>query len=256
MIFFQARKGLGMETPTKKKMRPFTLWSIIIGTVVFIIALNSQPEPSEVARDERSSVVRGTAMEAVRARLKDGDGAEFDMASIGWNERRDGAVEASGKVRSQNSFGAMLTSKWHVVMREIPAEGKWNLLWISIGGQSDGVYPADLEDAGDAEVPPDETAQEVSSDPLAESPAAEESPVPEPAQREEPPPEPPPAPAFQSKELPIEMDSLTLKSGEKFTKVIIKSVVDGEARIIHSGGAKGVALDDFTEADLERLRAE
>lgn len=119
-------------------------WLILVAIIIVAagVALN-QPSATESAEEDRSSIIRGTAMEAVRSRLKDSSGAKFDMQSIGWNYRKDGAAEITGNVRAQNGFGAVLDSKWHVVMREIPGD-KWELVWISIDGKSNGDYPDDL----------------------------------------------------------------------------------------------------------------
>jgi len=133
------------EAEPKKKTSVGT-WIVAVIALFFGIAYilgemrKDTPEGKQASFEAK---VKRTAMEVVRSRLKDGDGASFDSQSIGYKERLDGDFHVWGNVRASNSFGAVLNNSWQVVIRETDGE-RWTVLWVKIGDVPAGGYLPDV----------------------------------------------------------------------------------------------------------------
>jgi hypothetical protein len=130
----------------EKKKTSLLTWIVLVLAIVgflghFLQKFSETPE--SIAQDRLSSRVMGTAIAAVKTRLKDGKGADFDMQSISWRQRKDGAYEVTGEVRATNSFGAMLNNRWCIIMRENDIGDFFTVLYARIGDTREGVYPVE-----------------------------------------------------------------------------------------------------------------
>lgn len=130
-----------MADPKKKTSILTWLLAAILCPVIAISVFQSATDESDSAYTPRESALN-MARHFVRQNLKDKTGAEFDRSSEGHSIRRDGLHAASGSVRSMNGFGAKLDNDWSVIMRD-NADGTWSLVWLRVGGQKTGEYPAD-----------------------------------------------------------------------------------------------------------------
>lgn len=129
--------------PEKKKTGCVT-WGVAVLGVFFIVAVIIGALKKDDPAGNYISSIKGTAMEIVKSRLKDGKSAEFDLQSIGWKQRMDGDFHVWGQVRASNSFGAMLNNSWQVVMREEDGD-RWTALWVKIGSDPEGNYLPDVK---------------------------------------------------------------------------------------------------------------
>jgi len=128
----------------EKKKTGWLAW--VVGACFAVLVVAISISTMETPQEKHDSGVRGTAVEIVKSRLKDGKGAKFDLSSISWKTRKDGDVHVWGDVRASNSFGAMLNQQWQVVMSETEDQ-KWQVLWVKIGDVPEGNYLPDVAPA-------------------------------------------------------------------------------------------------------------
>jgi hypothetical protein len=123
---------------------------LVVGILVSsVMRTNITPEPEtkeqreQKQHEEDASSAFYTAEEFVKKQLKAPLTAKFssrydeESGSTKSKTYTNDVWKAWGYVDSQNSFGAMMRSKWHVAMEKKPGD-KWTILFSNIGDQTIG----------------------------------------------------------------------------------------------------------------------